>query len=471
MLSDHIQNQISRNFDYIPTPGQEKLIERLSGFVAGQHGDPIFLVKGFAGTGKTTLISALVKTLEEVQIKTLLLAPTGRAAKVFSSYAGKAAYTIHRKIYRQKSSKDGFGVFVLNKNLTSNQIILVDEASMISDAVAEENTFGSGRLLSDLISYVREGSNCKLILIGDTAQLPPVGISISPALNKNELGMYMPVAGEALLTDIVRQNKDSGILENATIVRRHYENGELSIPYLKKRSFTDVLFIGSHEMTEFLEKAYSRYGIENVMIICRSNKRANQYNEAIRKQLMYRDEELAAGDLLMVVKNNYAWLANQTKIDFIANGDILKLVKVHKYTERYGFRFAYTTLHMIDYDIDFDAWIILDVLLAESSALGREDYFRLYNSILEDYTHLDSRKKQYKAVKEDPFFNALQVKYAYSVTCHKAQGGQWEAVFIDQGYLNKGNLDIDYLRWLYTAITRSKQELYFINFPEEFIER
>jgi exodeoxyribonuclease V len=471
MISDHIQNLISRNFDYIPTPGQEKLIQNLSGFVAGQFSNPVFLVKGFAGTGKTTLISALVKTLEEVQIKTLLLAPTGRAAKVFSSYAGKAAYTIHRKIYRQKSSKDGFGEFVLNKNLISNQIILVDEASMISDAVTEENNFGSGRLLSDLICYVKEGANCKLILIGDTAQLPPVGISISPALNKNELGMYIPVAGEALLTDIVRQNKDSGILENATIVRRHFENGELSMPYLKKRSFPDVFFIGSYEMTEFLEKAYSKYGIENVMIICRSNKRANQYNEAIRRQLMFRDEELAAGDLLMVVKNNYAWLANQTEIDFIANGDILKLVKVHKYNEMYGFRFAYATLHMSDYDIDFDAWIMLDVLLSESAALGREDYFRLYNSILEDYIHLDSRKKQYKAVREDPFFNALQVKYAYSVTCHKAQGGQWEAVFIDQGYLNKGGTDIDYLRWLYTAITRSKQELYFINFPEEFIER
>jgi exodeoxyribonuclease V len=471
MLSDHIQNQVSRNFDYIPTPGQEKLIESLSFFVTGKHSDPIFLVKGFAGTGKTTLISALVKTLEEVQIKTLLLAPTGRAAKVFSSYAGKAAYTIHRKIYRQKSSKDGFGEFVLNKNLTSNLIILVDEASMISDAATEENTFGSGRLLSDLISYVKEGPNCKLILIGDTAQLPPVGISISPALSKNELAMYMPVAGEVLLTDIVRQNKDSGILENATTVRRHFENGELSVPCLKKRSFSDVLFIGSYEMTEFLEKAYSRYGIENVMIICRSNKRANQYNEAIRKQLMFRDEELAAGDLLMVVKNNYAWLANQTEIEFIANGDILKLLKIHQYTERYGFRFAYATLHMIDYDIDFDAWIMLDVLLAESAALGREDYFRFYNSTLEDYTHLDSRKKQYKAVREDPFLNALQVKYAYSVTCHKAQGGQWEAVFIDQGYLNKGRIDIDYLRWLYTAITRSKQELYFVNFPEEYIER
>jgi exodeoxyribonuclease-5 len=470
MLSEHIQNLIKQNLGHSPTPGQEKLIDRLASFILDNSENRIFLIKGFAGTGKTTLISALVKALEEIKIKNLLLAPTGRAAKVFSSYAGKTAYTIHRKIYRQKSSKDGFGEFVLNKNLFSNSVILVDEASMISDTRQEESVFGSGQLLADLMAFISEGHNCKLILIGDTAQLPPVGKALSPALDKNKLSCYLPVSEEAQLTDIVRQSYGSGILVNATIVRNHITTSDLSIPVLKHHTCNDSCFIGGSDLLESLEKVYNKHGFEDVIVICRSNKRANQYNEGIREQVLYREEELQAGDLLMVVKNNYFWLSGKPEIDFIANGDIIRVVKIKKFAERYGFRYAFALLHMIDYNIDFEAWIILNTLMVESAALGHDDNRKLYYSILEDYSHLETRQKQYKAVKEDQFFNALQVKYAYAITCHKSQGGQWKSVFIDQGYVNKENIDVEYLRWLYTAITRATEELYFVNFAKEFME-
>jgi exodeoxyribonuclease-5 len=470
MLTDHIKTLIRQNLGHTPTPGQDKLMERLAGYILDKNENKVFIVKGFAGTGKTTLISALVKTLEEMKMKTLLLAPTGRAAKVFSSYAGKPAFTIHRKIYRQKSSGDGFGEFVLNINLFSNSIILVDEASMISDTRTEETPFGSGRLLADLLSFVKSGNNCRLILIGDTAQLPPVGTILSPALDKNELALYMSVAGEAMLTDIVRQNRDSGILENATIVRNHITKGILTIPHFRRHSFTDIQFIGGQELVDLMEKAYGKYGIEDVMVLCRSNKQANQYNAGIRKQIMFHEEELATGDLLMVVRNNYFWLAGQPELEFIANGDIVRVIKIRKYTERYGFRFTLALLHMIDYNVDFEAWIMLDTLIVESAALGREDNDRLYQSVLIDYNHLESRNKQFKAVKEDLFYNALQVKYAYAVTCHKAQGGQWKAVFIDQGYITAERINLEYLRWLYTAITRATEELYFVGFSKEFMD-
>jgi exodeoxyribonuclease-5 len=468
MLTDHINLLIRQNLGHNPTPGQEVLIKQLAEFVLDPQANKIFIVKGFAGTGKTTLISALVKTLEEIKVKTLLLAPTGRAAKVFSGYAAKNAFTIHRKIYRQKSAADGFGEFVLNKNLVNNLVVLVDEASMISDTLSDGSVFGSGRLLADLISFVNDGQNSRLILIGDTAQLPPVGIMLSPALDSHELSMYMPVAGESILTDIVRQNKDSGILQNATIVRNQITGGDLSIPSLQQHSLHDIRFIGGTDLVEIMERAYNKYGVEEVIVLCRSNKRANQYNDGIRKQVLYREEELSTGDLLMVVKNNYFWLKDQPQLDFIANGDVISVLKIRKYTERYGFRFAYALMHLVDYNIDFEAWIMLDTLTAGSASLGPDENKKLYFSVLEDYNHLNSRSKQYKAVKEDLFFNALQVKYAYAVTCHKAQGGQWKAVIIDQGYVTAERIDMEYLRWLYTAITRATAELYFVNFPEEF---
>jgi exodeoxyribonuclease-5 len=467
VIADHIHELIRQNLVHSPTRGQEELLRQITEFILDRQANKVFIVKGFAGTGKTSLISALVKTLDYAQIKTLLLAPTGRAAKVFSGYAGKNAYTIHRKIYRQKTAKDGFGSFVLNKNLFNNLVIIVDEASMISDSLSDGTVFGTGRLLADLMSFVNEGHNCRLIFVGDTAQLPPVGIVISPALDKNELSMYMPVAGENMLTDIVRQNRESGILQNATMVRNQITANNFAIPVLRPSS-EDVAFISGPEIIEIIEKTYDKFGLEEVIVLCRSNKKANQYNTGIRKMVMYREEEITAGDLLMVVKNNYFWLKEQKDLDFIANGDILKIKKIKKNTERYGFRFAYALMQLIDYDVEFEAWILLDTLTAESASLGVEENRKLYYSVFEDYAHLESKSKQYKAVKEDEFFNALQVKYAYAVTCHKAQGGQWKAVFIDQGYMTSERIDTEYLRWLYTAITRATEELYFVNFPKDW---
>jgi exodeoxyribonuclease V len=470
MITDHLKLLIRNNLGHVPTLGQEALIDQLAGFILDQRAHQIYIVKGFAGTGKTSLISALVKTLEQVNMKSLLLAPTGRAAKVFSGYAGKNAFTIHRKIYRQKSANDGFGEFVLNKNLFSNLIVIIDEASMISDTLTEGSVFGSGRLLADLVGFVRDGQNCRMIVVGDTAQLPPVGIAVSPALDRNELSLYMQVAGEFLLTDIVRQNKNSGILQNATAVRNLITEGVMTVPELKHHPSGDVAFITGQELTEIMERAYQKNGIGEVMVLCRSNKRANQYNGGIRKQILYREDELSAGDQLMVVKNNYFWLVNNPDLEFIANGDILRVVKIKKFTERYGFHFAYALLELIDFEARFEAWIMLDTLTTDTASLSQEDNRKLYYSALEDYAHLDTKSKQYKAVKGDEFFNALQVKYAYAVTCHKAQGGQWKTVFIDQGYMTADKIDMEYLRWLYTAITRATELVFFVNFPKDFVQ-
>ncbi|HLO59706.1 MAG TPA: AAA family ATPase [Bacteroidales bacterium] len=470
MIADHFIQQIRQNLGHVPTEGQEKLMKQLTEFILDPGSNRIFVVKGFAGTGKTSLISALVKTLDSMKIKSMLMAPTGRAAKVFSGYAGKNAFTIHRKIYRQKAAGDGFGEFVISKNLYSNLVLIVDEASMISDSLNEGTRFGSGRLLADLMQFVRDGANCKLILIGDTAQLPPVGIVVSPALDRNQLALYMPVAGEFLLRDIVRQNLDSGILHNATLVRNQITETNMSMPALEYKKYRDIFFIGGTELTDVMESAYNKYGIDDTIVLCRSNKRANQYNAGIRKQVLFREEELVPGDLLMIVKNNYYWIKDQPEIEFIANGDIVKILKIKKYEERYDYRFAYALMKLVDYDIEFEARIMLNALTADSPSMSQEDNRKLYYSVYEDYQHLNSKSKQYKAVKEDPFFNALQVKYAYAVTCHKAQGGQWKAVIIDQGFMKGENIDMEYLRWLYTAITRATEELYFVNFPKEFIK-
>jgi exodeoxyribonuclease-5 len=467
MLKNHLISMIRQNLGHPPTAGQQELIGHLADFIMDEN-TRAFIVKGYAGTGKTTLVSALVRTLENLEVRTLLLAPTGRAAKVFSAYAGKSAYTIHRKIFRQRSSRDGFGTFVLNKNLFSHMVILVDEASMISNALMEDSVFGSGRVLEDLISFVRDGVKCKLVLIGDTAQLPPVGISLSPALDRSELSAYIPVAGEYTMTDIVRQSAHSGILTNATVLRNLITDQNYVIPVFEHSGLQDIRFVRGNELTEILDVSYRKYGVDENIVLCRSNKKANVYNAGIRKQVLFREEELEPGDLLMVVKNNYHWVSGKPEIEFIANGDIVELLKVRKYTERYGFRFAYATLKLVDYQVEFEAWIVLDTLTSESAALSKEDNKKLFYSILEDQSHIKSRTRQYKLVKEDPFFNALQVKYAYAITCHKSQGGQWKAVYIDQGYISKERIDLEYLRWLYTAVTRATEELYLVDFPAEF---
>ncbi len=472
MLKDHLKNSIIKSLGHSPTNDQVKLIDSLSEFIIDTESRKIFLVKGFAGTGKTTVISALVKTTEALKIKSLLLAPTGRAAKVLSSYSQKSAFTIHKKIYRQKSSKDGFGTFVLNANLNSNTIFIVDEASMISNHSNDLSIFGSGQLLNDLLSFVYNDKNCKLILVGDTAQLPPVGIDLSPALDIASLSSYNFKVDEVILTEVLRQTKESGVLFNATQVRTQINTKPVDFPKIQLESFKDIEAISGTELIEKITESYDKYGLENTIIITRSNKRANQYNKGIRSKILWREEEIAVGDFIMVVKNNYYWIETNEDIediDFIANGDIAEIVKIKKYTERYGFRFADVVLRFIDYnDIEINCKIILDTLEINSAAMTSEDNKKLFYSILEDYSETARKKVKYDKVKNNPFFNALQVKFAYAVTCHKAQGGQWKSVFVDHGYFADHQIDIEFLRWLYTALTRTTDKLYLVNFNKLF---
>ncbi|MEE4196713.1 MAG: AAA family ATPase [Bacteroidales bacterium] len=469
MLKDHIKNKILGELGLKPTGGQQALLEKLSDFILSDDPRSLFLLKGYAGTGKTTVISALVKAFRSLGIKSVLLAPTGRAAKVLSTYALKNAYTIHKKIYRQKSSKDGFGVFVLDTNLHSQTFFIVDEASMISNTSADLSIFGSGRLLEDLIHYVYNQKNCKLILIGDTAQLPPVGIDMSPALDQKQLVTYHLQVIEHQLAEVVRQVEDSGILLNATRIRNLILAENYHFPKLELNHWEDIQRISGNELIEIITDSYDRYGLEETMIITRSNKRANQYNKGIRSQILWYEEEISVGDLLMVVKNNYYWMEDNDKVDFIANGDIGEIVQIKGTQDRYGFRYADVVLRLIDYDnLEIECKIILDTLDINTAALSSEDHKKLFYQVLEDYQHLKTRKQQYKAVKEDDFFNALQVKFSYAITCHKAQGGQWKSVFIDHGYLQEEMLNKEYFRWLYTAFTRPVEKLYLVNFHKQF---
>jgi exodeoxyribonuclease V len=473
MLKNFIFSVLEENFEYSPTPSQIKLLENLAGFIQSTEADDLFLLKGYAGTGKTTIVNSLIKTLLKFKIKAFLLAPTGRAAKVLTSYTSQKAFTIHKKIYRQKSSTDAFGHFTLNDNLHINTIFIVDEASMISNESNEQSIFGSGRLLEDLIEYVYKGKGCKLMLIGDTAQLPPVGMSLSPALDKQVLQNFDKTVFESYLTDVVRQSQNSGILHTATEIRKYIEdkftpNG---FPRLQIKGFPDIEKINGLELIEKLTSAYDIDGLKEAMVINRSNKRANRYNQGIRNTVLYRDSEICSGDLLMVVKNNYHFIGENENIDFIANGDIIELKKIRKQEERYGYQFVDATVKLIDYDdIELDVKIILDTLTTETPALSSEQNKELYQKVSEDYPDIKSKREKYKKIKEDPFFNALQVKFAYAVTCHKAQGGQWKNIFLDQGIFDESQVNIEYLRWLYTAVTRATSKLYFVNFKDEFFE-
>ncbi|RLD61741.1 MAG: ATP-dependent endonuclease [Bacteroidetes bacterium] len=476
MIKNNILSLFKKNFKYSPTKNQEKLIEELANliisFKSQDKDKKIFLLKGYAGTGKTTIISSFVKILNSLRIKTILLAPTGRAAKVLSFYAGKNAFTIHKKIYKQKSSKDGFGKFVLNKNLHSYTFFIVDESSMISNSSNEATMFGSGRLLDDLIEYVYNDKNCMLIVVGDTAQLPPVGIDTSPALQPDVLEGYNLTVNEIELTEVIRQSFNSGILYNATKVREQINEMPIDFyyPKIKLHGFNDIYKISGEDLIEEISSSYDKYGIEQTIVVSRSNKRANKYNQGIRNTILYREEEISIGDYLMIVKNNYHWLDDNDKIDFIANGDIVEIIRIKNYQEKYGFRFADVSIRFIDYDIEIDTKIMLSTLSIETASLNNDQNKQLYYSVLEDYSDIKSKKQQYELVKKDPFFNALQVKFSYAITCHKSQGGQWKAVFVDQGYLNNDMLNVEYLRWLYTAITRSTEKLYLVNFKKDFFE-
>ena len=425
------------------------------------------MLKGYAGTGKTTLVSALVKSLPVLGKRSVLMAPTGRAAKVLSKYSKKSASTIHKKIYWIRTNKSGNTFIKLKENTHTNTIFIVDEASMIPEN--SDKGFGNRSLLDDLIKYVYDGMDCKLILIGDRAQLPPVHLEISPALNEETLEFnYNKQTICKELTQVVRQEKGSLILENATKLRKKISDKDYSYP--KFLTSSEVIRINTGEdLQEALENAYGNDGINNTVILCRSNKRANQYNQQIRVKIRWQENEISVGDKLMVVRNNYYWLEESSNVGFIANGDILNVVKIKKIIERYGFRFAKASIQMTDYlnEKELDVILLLDTLTSETPAITYEQYQQLYREVGLDY---QGKKEINKKIKEDQFFNALQIKFAYAITCHKSQGGQWDNVFVDLGYFKEDMLDKSYLRWLYTAFTRASKKLFLINFNDEFFK-
>ena len=456
------------NFPFEPTVEQEKTIEKLSEFILSGNDRKVFLLCGYAGTGKTSLISALVRTMEQLERKTVLLAPTGRAAKVFSHHSGKSAHTIHKCIYRQKSIMDS-STFTLAENRMQNTLFIVDEASMISnDAMS-----GTGGLLDDLIEFVYSGHGCSMLLLGDTAQLPPVGEFLSPALTESYLrSMFLDVTATRL-TQVMRQLGESGILYNATMLRQRIdEEDTYDPPQITLKGFDDICSVHGEELIEAIESCYDKAGTDDTIILCRSNKRANVYNEGIRRRILYREEELCRGEILMIVKNNYFWreeLGKEDKtllekLDFIANGDIAEIIRVNGTEEMYGFRFADVTLSLIDYeDCEIDVKIMLDTLTSESPSLTREENERLFAAVWEDYPEIHSKRKRMEQIRKNPYYNALQVKYGYAITCHKAQGGEWKRVFIDQGYISEDMISPDYYRWLYTAFTRASEKLHLVN--------
>lgn len=451
------------NLPYEPNTEQLNLIGALAHFCMLPRGtEALFLLNGHAGTGKTSMTGALVKTLSQMNVRTVLLAPTGRAAKVFAEYAHRSAYTIHRRIYRQNAySPDGGGGFTLAENRNVDTVFIVDEASMIPNASQEGAVFGSGCLLDDLVHYVYSGINCKLILLGDSAQLPPVGCDEIPALNISRLQGYGVDVYTASLTHSARQDEDSGIIHNATILRHEMQQGITQPPQLDTESFADFQSLSGEYMTEIISDCYDRDGIQNTIIVTRSNKRATLFNTGIRNRILYREEELVPGDRLLIAKNNYLWSADYEEIDFIANGDMATVQRVVSTTRQYGFRFAKVELLLNDRDIELEAIINLDTLISDAPALTREQQQKLFEQVYSELT--GDKRTRYKALKAHPYFNALQVKYAYAVTCHKAQGGQWRNVFVDMGYIPEEALTSPTLyRWLYTAITRAQKQVYIL---------
>ncbi|MDR1680730.1 MAG: AAA family ATPase [Prevotellaceae bacterium] len=464
MVSDFIYDKLAGHLPHEPTAGQEELFRQLAAYMADTGSQAIFITGGYAGTGKTTAIAALVRTLNEFRAGVVLLAPTGRAAKVLSNYTGQPALTIHKKIYRQKSLTDDVGVFTISYNDHKNTVFIVDEASMIANTSLEHSPFGTGRLLDDLITYLQTGKGCKLILVGDRAQLPPVGLSQSPALDVDEMRHY-GVAGYVQLSDVVRQAAQSGILYHATQLRRHIERQQAQLPDFTRKPFPDVEYITGGELMEKLSDAYDRYGDRETIVVCRSNRRAIRYNQGIRSVIRFREETLTPGDRIMIVKNCYRFLDASEEMPFIANGDIADLLRIRKYESRYGLAFAEATLRFPDYNnIEITAKVLLDTLQSESPSLGSDRQRQLFFDVAADYAHIVNKQQRYRAVREDDYFNALQIKYAAAVTCHKAQGGQWKAVFIDYPFRRHDALTIDDLRWLYTAFTRATEKLYLVNY-------
>lgn len=457
-------------FPFTPTDSQQLAIRQLSDFLFLNSKNKIFVLKGYAGTGKTTLIASIVKNLRHAQHKSVLLAPTGRAAKVLSNYAHKQAFTIHKRIYFPRSGKDGKVGFVLQPNKFSNTLFIIDEASMIGDSPTKSKLFESGSLLQDLISFVDSGDNCRLMFVGDTAQLPPVKLTLSPALDCDLLSLdFNKDVSEVVLSEVVRQSEDSGILHNATLLRKQLQQELFDEFSFSIDSFTDIVrLIDGHEIQEAIESSYRELGKEDAVVIVRSNKRANLYNQQIRSQILFNEHELSVGDFLMVVKNNYYWLEATSTPGFIANGDIIEVLEIQSFKELYGFRFAEVHVRLVDYpnEPSFDTVLLLDTLSSETPALTYEESNKLYLEVQKDYAHLKSKYQRFREVKDNAFFNALQVKFSYAITCHKSQGGQWSHVFIEQPFLPDGP-DKDYFRWLYTALTRATKKLYLIGFKDQ----
>lgn len=478
MLTDELKYQIQKEFRFEQTAGQRLVTDTFARFITSRDDRSAMILRGSAGTGKTTLAGAIVRTMKNLHQKVVLLAPTGRAAKVFSVYSGHPASTIHRRIYRQRKLDGDGGVFTLNYNAMQDTLFIVDEASMVTASMGDSSMFGGvGCLLDDLIRFVYEGRNCRLLLIGDKAQLPPVGESESPAL----VGAVIESCGltvyECDLDEVLRQSNDSGILYNATAIRRMIDRDELTLlPKIRFRGFADIHIVPGNELIESLASSYSKVGLDETMVVTRSNKRANIYNIGIRNSVLDHEDELVTGDMLMIVKNNYFYslspqgdnTVGEASSSFIANGDRATVLRVRNIRELYGFRFADMLLRFPDYDdAELQATVILDSLLAEAPALTREQNEKLFYAVMEDYAHIPQKAERIRKIKQDVYYNALQIKYAYAVTCHKAQGGQWAHVYIDQGYMTDEMLTPDYIHWLYTAFTRASEQLFLVNWRKE----
>jgi exodeoxyribonuclease-5 len=471
MTSSQFYQLLKQDLGHPPTPKQDLGLQLLAKFIVDEHTNYIYLLKGYAGTGKTTMIGTLVKNIAKVKKKLVLTAPTGRAAKVISNYSNQHAQTVHRKIYYPKKTSGGGVDFVAQQNKHKNTIFIVDEASMIPDIPTGEDLFKSNSLLEDLIEYVYAGENCQLIFIGDTAQLPPVKADLSPALSEETLSKQFGMEIISVeLDEVVRQELESDILRNATLIRNALQSEIYESFQFELTGKTDLIrLVDGYEIMDAINDAYNNNGHEDTAIIVRSNKRANLYNQQIRARILYREDEIAPGDFLMVVKNNYFWVKPNSDAGFIANGDIVEILEIFRFKELYGFRFAEVNVQLVDYPNmkPFETVLILDTLDANAPSLSYEQSNNLYQEVLKDYEDERSKYKKFLKVKQNKYFNALQIKFSYAITCHKSQGGQWDTVFVEQPYLPNG-IDKDYLRWLYTAITRAKNKLYLIGFKDDF---
>lgn len=467
--SSAFYTELIKTFPFEPTDTQNELLMLLSDFLFSTDTDGVFLLKGYAGTGKTSTISTLVNSLWKIGKKSVLLAPTGRAAKVISLYSKKQAFTIHKKIYHPKKTSNGGVAFTRQVNKHTNTIFFVDEASMVPDSPSNSKLFDNGSLLDDLMDYVYSGTNCKLILIGDTAQLPPVKLNVSPALNEQNISLHYNKNVVLIeLDEVMRQHKNSGILFNATELRNFIKSDSFS-DFKFDTDYADTVFLSdSYDIQDAIHTSYDRHGIDQTAIVVRSNKRANQYNQQIRTRILDKESEISVGDHIMAVKNNYYWLKDASEISFLANGDTFEVLEIFNTKELYGFRFAEVKIRLIDYPSHppVEAVLLLDTLLSESPSLSYEESNRLYEEVGKDYADVKSKYKKLLEIKSNKYFNAIQVKYSYAMTCHKSQGGQWNTVFIEKPYLPEGQ-SLDYWRWLYTAITRAKTKLYLLGFQKE----